>query len=152
MTQIGVTSTSAVVEPGTAATTTTRFPRFRDGAAFEAHGTDGRRRSFWWVLCGYWSKTERRKTLAITVTESMVDYYISDLRLQASTPSNHMWFTFLFAAPPQFLYQAPPGAQQLTRPDFANVPHFGHVIAPRIVELMGVRTISSRSGNGRRVT
>ena len=40
-----VTSTSAVFEPGTAASTTTRFPRFRDGAAFGAYGTDDRRRS-----------------------------------------------------------------------------------------------------------
>ena len=37
------------------------------------------------------------------------------------------------------------------------MPHFGHVTIPRIVEvkaevLIGVRTISSRLGNGRRVT
>ena len=85
-----------------------------------------------------------------------------DLHLQASTPSNHLCLAFLLPTPPQFLYQAPPGAQQLARPDFANEPHFGHVIL--LVEVMPIafvltdvvinaRTISSsRSGNGRRVT
>ena len=67
---------------------------------------------------------------------------------------------FLFAAPPQFLYQAPPGAQQLTRPDFANVPHFGHIVLLGIVDVKAEelptvvireRTISSRSCIGRRV-
>ena len=42
MTELGVTSTSAVSEPGTAATTTTAFPGFPDGAAFEAFGPGGR--------------------------------------------------------------------------------------------------------------
>ena len=83
------------------------------------------------------------------------------LRLQASTPSNHLWSAFLLPAPPQFLYQSPPGAQQLARPDLTNVPHFEHVILLRIVEVkaevlieveIGVRTISSRSVDGRRVT
>ena len=46
-----------------------------------------------------------------------------DLRLQESTSSNQLWATFLLPASPQFLYQAPPGAQQLTRPDFLNAPH-----------------------------
>ena len=68
---------------------------------------------------------------------------------------------FLFAAPPHFLNQAPPGAQQLYLPDFLNVPHFGHAIVSAIVEVMlGVLTdvviadltISSRSGDGRRET
>ena len=36
-----VSCTSAVSEPRTAATATTAFPRFRDGAASGAHGTDG---------------------------------------------------------------------------------------------------------------
>ena len=83
-----------------------------------------------------------------------------NLRLQASTPLIHLCSTFLFPAPPQFLNQAPPGAQQLTRPDFSNVPHFGHVILLAIVvETAGVLTevvidvctISSRSRSGRRV-
>ena len=52
MTELGVTSTPAVSEPGTAATTTTNFPRFLDDAAFEAHGTDGRRPPFWYFNAG----------------------------------------------------------------------------------------------------
>ena len=78
-----------------------------------------------------------------------------NLRLQASVPSNHVCPTFLLPTPPQRLNQAPPGAQQLTLPDFLNVPHLGHVIVSAIDEgiiVIGVRTISSRSGNGRRVT
>ena len=58
---------------------------------------------------------------------------------------------FLWLTPPQFLNQAPPGAQQLTLPDFANLPHLRHVIVLAIVEVIaGVLTISSRSGTGRR--
>ena len=85
-----------------------------------------------------------------------------DLRLQASTPSDHLCLAFLLPTLPQLLYQAPPGAQQLTLPDFLNVPHFGHVILyltevmDVVLMLIGVaidaRTISSRSGSGRRDT
>ena len=65
-------------------------------------------------------------------------------------PSDHLCSTSLLPGPPQFLYQAPPGAQQLTRPDFSNVPHFGHVIALATVGVMdgvliGVLLMSSRS-------
>ena len=62
---------------------------------------------------------------------------------------------FLLPTPPQFLNQAPPGAQQLTRPDFLNVPHLEHVIVLAIIDVMvviGVRTMSSRSdGDGEHV-
>ena len=83
------------------------------------------------------------------------------LRLQACTPSNHLCSTFLLPAPPQFLNQAPPGAQQLTLPDFANMPHFGHDMMLAVVEAMagvltavriGVLVMSSRLGIGRRDT
>ena len=43
-------------------------------------------------------------------------------------PSIQLWSNLLLPVPPQFLYQAPPGAQQLTRPDFLNVLHFGHIL------------------------
>ena len=77
--------------------------------------------------------------------------------MQAFRPSNHLCFTFLLPVPPQFLNQAPPGAQQLTRPDFSNVPHFGHVLVFVIVGmtdgvLIVVLVMSSRSGFGRRDT
>ena len=42
--KLGVTTASTVSEPRTAATTTTAFPRFLDGATFMAYGLDGRRR------------------------------------------------------------------------------------------------------------
>ena len=52
-----------------------------------------------------------------------------DLHLQASTPSSQLWSNFLLPAPPpQFLYQAPPGAQQLARPDVLNIPQFEHIV------------------------
>ena len=84
-----------------------------------------------------------------------------DLRLHASTPLNHLYSAFLLPTPPQILYQAPPGAQQLALPDLANMPHFEHVISLIDVTngvlvvtgaVIGARTISSRSGTGRRVT
>ena len=86
--------------------------------------------------------------------------YISpalDLRSHACTPSIHLCSTFLLPAPPQFLNQAPPGAQQLARPDFSNMPHFGHIIVLALVMvtngvLIGVLRMSSRSGFGRRDT
>ena len=63
-----------------------------------------------------------------------------------------MWSTILLPALPQFSNQAPPGAQQLTRPDFSNLPHLGHFILRTIGDvnagmllLIGVRTFSSRS-------
>ena len=82
----------------------------------------------------------------------------SDLRSQALSPSNHLWRTFPLLAAPQFLNQAPPGAQQLTRPDFSNVPHFGHTVVLVIVGLMdsvlvrGALVMSSRSMVGGRDT
>ena len=85
-----------------------------------------------------------------------------NLHAQASTPSSWLCSAFSFPVAAHFLYQAPPGAQQLTLPDFLNVAHFGHVILLAIIEVtvgvltdvivIGVCTTSSRSGNGRRVT
>ena len=64
-----VTITSTVFKPGTAVTTTTHFPRFRDGAAFGAcWRTDGGRRSFWWDLMCALVK-DRKKGNAATVTD-----------------------------------------------------------------------------------
>ena len=34
----------------------------------------------------------------------------------------------MLPALPQFLYQAPPGAQQLRLPDFLTTPHLGHAL------------------------
>ena len=48
--KLAVTSTSAVSEPRTTATTATYFPGFRNDPAFGAYETDGRRRS---CYCGH---------------------------------------------------------------------------------------------------
>ena len=39
-----------------------------------------------------------------------------------------MYSAFASPPPPHILNQAPPGAQQLSLPDFLKVPHSGHVI------------------------
>ena len=91
--KLGVSSASAVSEPRTTATTTTNFSRFRDDAAFWACGTDGRRRDCWRV-CGHWSKRKDENTKTVTDWSARGSIYMAlalDLRLQASTPSNHMW-------------------------------------------------------------
>ena len=54
-----VTDTPTVLEPRTAATTTTALPRFRDGGAFAARGPDGRRLRDWW--CFYVGTGQRNK-------------------------------------------------------------------------------------------
>ena len=69
---------------------------------------------------------------------------VLNLRLHVATPSNHLCPTFFLWVSPQFVNQAPPGAQQLLLPDFVNVPHLGQVI----VNALGVLAISSLSGDG----
>ena len=77
---------------------------------------------------------------------------VFNLRLQAFTPSDHLRTKLLLPSPPQFLNQAPPGAQQLSLPDFRNAPHVGHVIVFEVIDggladvLIGVLAMSSRSG------
>ena len=74
-----------------------------------------------------------------------------NLHLHVSTPSNQLCPNLLLPELPQFLYQAPPGAQQLARPDFLNMPQCGHVIlakaTPGVVNAMpiGVLAISHRA-------
>ena len=59
-----VTSTSAVSEPRTAATTTTNFARFFNGAAFRTCKTDHHRRVCWYLHCmGALIKETKRKCL-----------------------------------------------------------------------------------------
>ena len=53
---------------------------------------------------------------------------VASLPLQACRPSIHVCSTFALPPLPHILNQVPPGAQQLTLPDFAKVPHWGHVI------------------------
>ena len=62
--------------------------------------------------------------------------------LQACTPSNHVYSVFELSAVPQFLNQAPPGAQQLILPDFLMVPHLEHmkpIVVTVAVVAAGVR-------------
>ena len=67
-----------------------------------------------------------------------------DLRLQASEPSNQVCPTFVSPTLPQFRFQAPPGAQQLTRPDFLNVPQFGHIETPSLFSDVVIGVIATR--------
>ena len=77
-----------------------------------------------------------RNTTAQQQLSRLGKYYVRlstlDPPLQASTPSNQLYCISPSPTPPQFLYQAPPGAQQLRRPDFLNVPQFGHATTPGV--------------------
>ena len=43
---------------------------------------------------------------------------------------------FAVRVPPHFLNQAPPMAQQLSRPDLPKVPHFGHVVTIMFADMV----------------
>ena len=51
-------------------------------------------------------------------------------------PSIHVCSMFAVRVRPHFVNQAPPGAQQLSRPDFFKVPHLGHMV---VDEMSGAR-------------
>ena len=106
---IGVVSTSAVSEPRTTVTTTTDFSRFLDGATFGAYQTDCRRCDcscvcvcvcvcvLYMYVCMYVcisqnTKGETQKQSLLGMREDMSIYMalILNLRLQASSPSNHL--------------------------------------------------------------
>ena len=144
--------TSAVSEPRTTTTATTSPAGFVDGAAFGTYGSAWRR-ACWCFTCEHWIKKQND---ALQSLLAHLSTFPLDLRSQAFRPSNHLCSMFLLPGPPQFLYQAPPGAQQLTRPDFSNMPHFEHAIV-LIVRgmdgvLIAVLVISFRSVIERRDT
>ena len=76
MPKLGVASNSAVAEPRTTVTTTTYFARFGDGAAFGAHGTDGRRHDRWCIHIGIGKNTKRktRKQSLLGLLEDLSTY------------------------------------------------------------------------------
>ena len=151
MAKFRVIYTSAASEPRTAVTATTSLAGFIDGATFWAYGSACRRRACWCAnvpISQIYRKTRNSRCSAISI------YIPSSLDLcsQAFRPSNHLCAIFLLPGPPQFLYQPPPGAQQLTRPDFSNVPHVGHVIVLATVDAMDVLLIKFLIVAGRRDT
>ena len=150
MFQIGVTTASARSEPRTPATATIHFARLANVDTFETYRSNDRRRDCWCLHVGIGRKDTKKKT-----SLSADIQIVLNLHLQASTPSNHLWSAFLLPAPPHFLNQAPPGAQQLALPDFSNVPHFGHAsVLATVVNavVIGVLDMSSRSVIFRRDT
>ena len=58
--------------------------------------------------------------------------------LQACTPSTHVCSVLELPLVPQFLNQAPPGAQQLSSPDFFMTAHLGHSRAILVAVTAGV--------------
>ena len=76
MIKLTAASTSAVSEPRPTVTATTDFPRFRDGAAFGAHGTDGRRHDRWYIHIGIGKSTKRktRKQSMLGLLEDLSTY------------------------------------------------------------------------------
>ena len=97
----------------------------------------------------------KRKKRAMCVSHSLLGFTIYlqpltlDLRVQASMPSNQLCSASLLPAPPQFLYQVPPGAQQLTRADFLKVAQCGHIkMAERTAGMVcGVLAIRHRASH-----
>ena len=63
--KVDVTNTSAVSEPRTTAAAATNFLRFRNGAAFGAYRTDGRRRDCWCVYVGIGQNTNTKKKYSL---------------------------------------------------------------------------------------
>ena len=79
VTKLGIASTSAVSEPRTTATTTTHFPRFPDGAALGAYGTDGRRCRGCWCALVKVKQTERKQCVYKShILVMHVHYYVID--------------------------------------------------------------------------
>ena len=58
--------------------------------------------------------------------------------LQARAPSTHVCSVLELRLVPQFSNQAPPGAQQLSLPDFLMAAHLGHTGAILVVVTVGV--------------
>ena len=88
MIELDIASTSAVSEPRATATATTHFAGFRDGAAFGARGTDGRRLVCW---CSYLGISQMKNAKTVTAWSERESIYIAlNLRLQAAAPSDHM--------------------------------------------------------------
>ena len=58
--------------------------------------------------------------------------------LQVCTPSTHVCSVLKLPLVPQFLNQAPPGAQQLSLPDFLMTAHLGHTEAILVTVTAGV--------------
>ena len=72
------------------------------------------------------------------------------LLLQACKPSAHV----CSASPvfPQFLYQAPPGAQQLAFPDFLMVPHLVHSEPILVASTPGIEALGQTSKESKATT
>ena len=88
--KLGITSTSAVFEPRTAATTTTAFVRFLDGTAFEAYGPDGGlcRHGRWCLHAGICHRNEQNKLSAVaTYSSTYTSMQLTFAGLHAIGPS-----------------------------------------------------------------
>ena len=87
--ELGVASTSTVSEPRAAATATTAFAGVLHGAAFGTHRIDhSRRRAYWWGL--HVNIGQRYKEKEYNHNNYLHMPFALNLRLQASTPSNHL--------------------------------------------------------------
>ena len=85
-----------------------------------------------WLLVStrrYWSINTKKGRKCIQTPSAqpcMSLHSVSRGLLQACTPSTHVCSNFEPPLSPQFLNQAPPGAQQLGCLDFLTMPHLGH--------------------------
>ena len=120
-----------VSEPRSTSTATTFFAF--DNTTFGArHTCDAD--NFWWCSNEFIKATKDNGCFYIDQNLSTRPrsgtYVCRHWRRQSIGVWTPLWRIF-----PHFLYQAPPGAQQLARPDCLNVPHFGHAEVIAIVFL-----------------
>ena len=92
--KLDIAIASAISEPRTTATAATNSPRFRDDATFGACGSDFSHHDYWcvYVRIGQHTEMKTRKPslFALRARGSIYMALVLDLRLQASTPSNHL--------------------------------------------------------------
>ena len=70
------------------------------------------------------------------------------LSLQVWMPSNQVWPKLELPELLQFLNQAPPGAQQLGRPDFLKMPHLEQLLMVIAAEVLVAEAIVVGAAEG----
>ena len=128
MTKLGVAGLAALLEPGAAAKAATASAGVLVGATHGAYGAgrhcDG---VHVWALGTEYTEIDSWTEHSCACECMFFSTLASSLLApQACMPSTHVWTTFVSPFLPHCLYQAPPGAQQLSSPEFLMVPHLGH--------------------------
>ena len=137
MIKVCVASTSAVSEPRTAATTTTDFARFRNGAALRTHGTDSRLQGCWRLYVGVGQRHKGKS--AITATERRCIYL-----------SIQLTFAGLHAIEPHVINVFVAGTSTVLKPSTARSATTGSVGFLKCAAFRARHCASDRWGADRR--